>query len=235
MTQPARPRGARLLALYPPGWRARYELEVAWVLEREPLTVLGALDLLRGALDARLHPDSPSPLPVVATVGAAGLLAAHAIALAVQPVPLDWPGYLDEALPLAAIGVAMLIPAVVGMWLKLGDADGILGRLAVVLALAGHVAWLAAIIAAALRIEYGALTAIAATVAMAGTAGLGVALAGAGYLVLGGLLTAAALAGVAPPVLGWPLFAVAWSTIGLRLLLDFGRVSPTRGGPARAG
>lgn len=58
---------ARLVGLYPRAWRARYGAELlAWVAERAgerrlgPLTVL---DLLGGALDARLHPDLPPSEP----------------------------------------------------------------------------------------------------------------------------------------------------------------------------
>ena len=49
-------------------------------------------------------------------------------------------------------------------------------------------AWLVALLAAALRVEYGPLTAVAATVAMVGTAMLGVALAGRARTLLGALL-----------------------------------------------
>ena len=127
--------------------------------------------------------------------------------LAAQPVPLDWPGYLDEGLPLIIGAVAALLPVTVGLWLKLGDADGFFGRVGLVLSLVGHGAWLLALAAAVLRIEYGAITAIAATIAMVGTASLGVALVGRARVLLGALVALAALAGVGPPGIGWPLFA----------------------------
>src|SRR5262249_50289491 len=47
----------RLVHLYPSGWRRRYGAELRTVLEAEPPTVRGVLDVLRGALDAHLHPD----------------------------------------------------------------------------------------------------------------------------------------------------------------------------------
>jgi hypothetical protein len=215
-----RPAGAALIALYPAAWQRRYGDELFAHLEAGGLSPRDRLDLLRGALDAHLHPSRPSMLPVISALTAGALATAHAIALAAQPVPLDWPGYLADALPLALLGVALLLPAVVALWLRLGDADGVLGRLGVVIALAGHCAWLVALAAAALQIEYGPLTAAAATVAMLGTALLGVALAGRRAALLGALLVVAALAGVAPPALGWPVFAGAWSAIGFRLLLD---------------
>ena len=216
----SRPPGAVLIALYPRDWRRRYGEELAALLETGGLSAWDRIDMIRGAVDAHLHPSQPSMLPVVAAVGAGGLASAHAIALAAQPTPLDWPGYFIDALPLAILAVALLVPSVIGLWLRLGDADGVLGRLGIVVALAGHGAWLVALVAAALHIEYGPLTALAATVAMVGSAMLGIALAGSGAAVLGVLLVGAALAGVAPSALGWPLFAAAWSAIGFRLLLD---------------
>ena len=48
--------GRGLLRLYPRPWYRRYAAEVGSVLEQQPITFLTLLDLLRGALDARLHP-----------------------------------------------------------------------------------------------------------------------------------------------------------------------------------
>ena len=219
----------RLVGLYPREWRARYGEELEVLLEAGSLGLRDRIDLLRGALDAHLHPARPSPLPVVAALTASALVTAHAIILAAQPVPLDWPGYLEEALPLVILAVVALLPAIVGLWLKLGDADGPLGRLGLVVAVAGHLAWLVALLAAAMRIDYGPLTAIAATVAMAGTAALGVALAGHARIALGVLVAGAALAGVAPPTLGWPLFAVAWTAVAATLVVQFARGDAPRG------
>lgn len=220
----------RYVALYPRAWRVRYGDELDAVLEQGRLGLRDRLDLVRGAIDAHLHPAVPSRLPVAAAVAGSGLSAAHALALAVQPVPTDWPGYLDEALPLITGGVAVLLPVLVGMWLKLGDSDGLFGRLGIVLAVAGHVAWLAALVAAMVRLTYGPVTAAAATVALAGTALLGVALAGRGRPLLGGLLAAAGLAGLAPPSLGWPGFAAAWTGVAVLLLIDLARGPGPTGG-----
>ena len=219
------------MALYPRAWRARYGDELEALLEVAPVGLRDRFDLLRGALDAHLHPARPSPLPVVAALTASALATAHAVALAAQPVPLDWPGYLEEALPLVIGSVAALLPAIVGLWLKLGDADGALGRLGLVVALGGHLAWLLALLAAAWRVEYGPLTAIAATVAAGGTAALGIALAGRSRILLGALLAGAALAGVAPPALGWPLFAAAWTGVAAVLAVQFARGGTSGGGP----
>ena len=225
-----REQAARYVGLFPRAWRERYGDELADLLENEPLGLRARFDLVRGALDARLHPPVPSPLPVAAALVASALAAAHAFALAAQPVPTDWPGYLDDALPLIVLSVAALLPALVGLWLRLGDTDGAIGRIGIVLATTGHLVWLVALLAAAAHVAYGAVTAAAATVAMAGTAALGVALVGRGQAPLGVLLAAAGLAGVAPPGLGWAAFAAAWTGVALVLVIDFaGRSSSTRG------
>lgn len=48
-----------LLRLYPRAWRERYGDELAALLEDQPATLLDRLDLIRGAVDARLHPQVP--------------------------------------------------------------------------------------------------------------------------------------------------------------------------------
>lgn len=219
------------MSLYPRAWRARYGLEVEATLEAAPPSLRDRVDLVRGALDAHLHPAVPSPVPVAAAVTASALAVAHAIAVGVQPVPTEWPAYLDDALPLIIGAVVALVPVLVGLWLKLGDADGRLGRVGVTVAVIGHVAWLLALLAAATRVTYGPVTAAAAAVAMVGTALLGVALVGHRRPLLGALVAAAALAGLAPPALGWPAFAAAWTGVAIVLLVEFaGRGAPT-GGP----
>jgi len=101
-----RRQAARYVGLFPRAWRERYGDELADLLENEPLGLRARFDLVRGALDARLHPPVPSPLPVAAALVASASAAAHAFVLATQPVPTDWPGYLDDALPLILLSVA---------------------------------------------------------------------------------------------------------------------------------
>jgi hypothetical protein len=211
--------GSRYIGLYPRAWRERYGDELLEVLEQERLGARARLDLVRGALDARLHPVTPSRVPVLAAVTASALAVAHAIALAAQPVATEWPGYQEEALPLIIGSVVASIPALIGLWLKLGDSDGALGRVGVILAVMGHAAWLLALIAAATRLAYGPITAVMATVAMIGTAMLGVALAGRRRALLGVLVAAIALAGVAP-AWGWPAFAAAWTAVAIVVVLE---------------
>jgi hypothetical protein len=60
-----------LLSLYPRAWRERYEEEFIALLEARPPDVHDRIDIVRGALDARLHPradvggslEPPIPVP----------------------------------------------------------------------------------------------------------------------------------------------------------------------------
>jgi hypothetical protein len=56
----------RLVRLYPGSWRARYGDELAHVLAAQPLTPRIVIDIIGGAIDARLH------RPVTAPTGADG-------------------------------------------------------------------------------------------------------------------------------------------------------------------
>src|SRR5438552_17270888 len=48
---------ARLVRFYPASWRERYGEEIADLLATEPPSVPRAVDLLRGLIDAHLHPE----------------------------------------------------------------------------------------------------------------------------------------------------------------------------------
>lgn len=50
-------RASVLLRCNPAGWRWRYGDEMADLLGRQPFTLPLALDLVRGAVDAHLHPE----------------------------------------------------------------------------------------------------------------------------------------------------------------------------------
>jgi hypothetical protein len=47
----------RLVRLYPAAWRERYEVELTALLDERPPDVLDRLDIIRGAIDAHLHPQ----------------------------------------------------------------------------------------------------------------------------------------------------------------------------------
>jgi hypothetical protein len=57
---------SRLVRLYPKAWRARYESELRETLATRRLTLRDRTDLVRGALDAWLHPELVGRSPVLA-------------------------------------------------------------------------------------------------------------------------------------------------------------------------
>ena len=64
----------RLISLYPRAWRDRYGLEFQTLMSERPPTPRDRLDIVRGALDARLHPQlreaSPDGTPRQVRIGA---------------------------------------------------------------------------------------------------------------------------------------------------------------------
>ena len=228
MTQGRAP-GAGLLRLYPRSWRDRYEAEVLAVLEAAPLRRRGRLDLARGAIDAWLH--ARSRVPVAAAFLAGGIWTIAGTWIVAQPAPPDWPGYLVETLLPAIAAVAAGAVALVGAWAVGSDAAGRAGVVAIGLALAGHGAWLAVLIAAFVGLDYGALTAVGQALGAVGCALVGLALVRTGQERIGGVLV------LAPTVLlfGWPIawlaFGLAWTMIGMFLLAepgtDHSRLSPS--------
>ena len=65
----------RILCCYPRAWRERYEREMEQVLDSHAVTFWTLLDLLVGALDARLHPEIGTALVAVDSAGVLALLA----------------------------------------------------------------------------------------------------------------------------------------------------------------
>jgi hypothetical protein len=224
-SEPVPARGVGLLRLYPRAWRSRYESEVRALLESRTIGTSGRIDLVRGALDAHLHPERLSPIPPLASVSGGALWTSAAVILALQPVQPDWPGYLIDLLPLMLLGTACLVVAVIGVWLRLGDRVGRFDRLAIVVAIGGHLAWAVALIAAMIQLDYGPATAVTSTLAAAGEILVAFALVRAGQSALGGLLATAGVALVVPAGWSWLVFGLAWSAIGLVQWQAWGRSS----------
>lgn len=67
-----------LVRLYPTAWRRRYEPELVDMLEQRPMTPVQAIDLIRGAVDAHLHPMVAGSAPQPWTHRLPGLLATSA-------------------------------------------------------------------------------------------------------------------------------------------------------------
>ena len=109
----------RLIDLYPRAWRDRYADEFGALLAARPPDLGDRLDIVRGALDARIHPqvgDSPKPDPVpaslrisagVASIGGILWILAGAVFVA-TPIDGDL-GYKETTLPiLLTVGAALL-------------------------------------------------------------------------------------------------------------------------------
>jgi hypothetical protein len=214
--------GSALLRLYPRSWRRRYESEVRALLESRPPGTRDAVDLLRGALDAHLHPAEPSWIPPLAALSGGALWTAAALVLVAQPVPADWPGYIVEVVPLALTGVILLSVAVVGAWLRIGDGGGGgFDGLAIDVALVGYLAWVVALAGILLHIDYVASIAVGMMASVVGTLLVACALARvrewplAGALAAGSMGLLLASAGLWPVTAGWLAFGLGWTAAGL--------------------
>lgn len=99
-----------LLLLYPAEWRRRYGAEMETFLRASRPGPHDVLDLLGGALDARLHPQlgprRPGLLSIALMVVAASGAAAWALTLASRLQPVRLPGPAGTALAGAAIGLS---------------------------------------------------------------------------------------------------------------------------------
>ena len=94
-----------VLRLYPRWWRRRYGDEMRALLDVAPARRGDRRDLVRGALDAWLHPPEPSYLPALAALLGGGIWTMAAARVVSQPVHPDWPGYLMEVVPFAIVGL----------------------------------------------------------------------------------------------------------------------------------
>ncbi len=206
------------MRLYPSAWRARYGAEMLDLLEERPPTWRDSIDLIRGALDAHLHPPTRSRLPAFAAILAGAAWTVVALAVLAEPVPPDWPGFLAWTLVPGFVGAIAGLVACIGLALRLGDAPGISGRIAVVAVIVTHGAWVAWLLMAILGSGYGVATAATGTAAGIATILLGLVLVrrdqhpyGEGLVVVGGAL-------LLP--LAWVVVAIAWTGIGLRIAAE---------------
>ena len=213
-------RFARLIGLYPAWWRRRYGPEMEAVLEAGPLRARGAFDLVRGALDAWLHPATPSRLPAAAALVGGGLWTVVAAAVVVQPVPADWPGYLVEVVPLAFVAASLLLVATLGCALRAGDGAGPTMAVAAGATVVGYVAWMVALATTVAGMADAPILAVAQTLAMLGTIGIGVALVRAGDDRVGTLVVASAVAMLVPWTTAWLAFGAAWTAVGIILQME---------------
>jgi hypothetical protein len=178
------------------------------------------MDLVRGALDAWLHPWTPSAVPIVAAFAGGGLWTMVAIAVLAQPVPLDWPGYLFEIVPLALIGAGCLLATVVASLLRAGALSGrLFGALVTATGIA-YLAWIAALAGTVLGLVGGPQLAVAQTAAMLATIAVGLTLVRGQDEPIGMLLVVAGVAMLVPWTVTWLVVGVTWTAIGVALFVD---------------
>jgi len=219
---------APLVRLYPRSWRRRYGAEMVAVLDAGPLRARDWLDLLRGVLDAWLHPAAPSRVPAVAALVGGGIWTVAAAGVVLQPVPPDWPGYLAEVVPLALVASGCLLVATLGCALRVGDVGGRSIGVAAGLVVAGYLVWIAALAGATVGVTDSPTLAAAQTLAMIGTAIVGTILVRTGDSAIGLLLVAAPVVMLIPWTVTWLAFGAAWTAIGIVLGLEHQARLPTR-------
>ena len=86
-----------LIRLYPASWRERYGEEFVALLQARPPTRRDRLDIVRGAIDARIHPQRLQELPPRVASGVDRLLAIAAVA--VGALLTVWAGIIVVAEP----------------------------------------------------------------------------------------------------------------------------------------
>jgi hypothetical protein len=209
------------LRLYPRAWRQRYEDEMLAVLEAAAIGWKGRMDLVGGAIDARIH--SASRVPGVAALIAGGLWTTAGAGVLAQPAPPEWPGHLLETLPMGVVAIVAGAVALVGCWGRSGDRAGRHGAVVATVVIVSQLVWAATLVAGFTGAGDRATLAIGQAIGAMGCLVMGFLLLRAGGAPIGLILVAA------PPVLlfGWPIawlaFGLAWTVIGFMLLLGLDR------------
>lgn len=213
-----RPRS--LVGLYPPAWQDRYGDEMAALIEAAPLRRRDRVDLVRGALDAWLHPPAPSRVPALAALVGGGLWTVAAAAVVFQPAPPQWPGYIVEILGVALLAAAFLLVATLGCALRASDRTGRTMAIAIALTILGYLAWIGALAATASGVVDGPGLAAAQTVAMLATTLVGVVLVRAGDHALGLLVALGPMTMLIPWTISWLVLGASWTAVGCVLAAE---------------
>jgi hypothetical protein len=219
-----------LVRLYPRPWRDRYGDEMQATIEAGPVRARDRLDLIRGALDAWLHPPARSRIPARAALIGGGLWTVAAARVVSQPVPPDWPGYLEEVIIFGLAAAGLLLVATLGCAFRLGDTGGRAMRFAVVVTSVGYIAWMTMLAATALGHADGPTLAVVQTLAMVGTTLVGAVLARAGDELVGELIMIGAIVMLIPWTVMWLAFGAAWTAVGIVLEMERSRSRGARSG-----
>jgi hypothetical protein len=101
---------ASLVRLYPHAWRVRYGDEMRELLSSQPFSLRTLVDLIAGAVDARLSPQLAPVEPASATNGAHDMVKAFSCSSAGVPVRDQWRSVawmLGGSLGLTLVGIAL--------------------------------------------------------------------------------------------------------------------------------
>jgi hypothetical protein len=186
------------------------------LLEARPPDLRARIDLVRGAIDAHLRGAGPEPEGgVAAALIAGGAWTIAGVASVGSPAPPDWPGYLASSLPIALLGAAAILVASLRVARLAWASSGLSLELAVIATVVGHLAWVGALVVATLDGPYGAVTAIAQSMAAIGTVGLGLVLMRAGAHPVGEAVVVAGCVLFVPTPAAWLVAGASWTGIGL--------------------
>ena len=142
-------------------------------------------------------------------------------------MPPDWPGYLEEVVPIALVAVGCLLVAILGIAIRFADAAGRAPTAAVGIVILGYAGWLLALGLTALGTIGGATLGAAQAIAMVGTAAVGAVLWRHGEDRVGALVVIAAATMFVPWTGIWLIFGACWTAIGLVLVFDRVAVRPS--------
>lgn len=229
---------SRLIRLYPTAWRDRYEVEFLELLQERPVTLRDTVDVLWGAIDARVHPQqvgAGSPGSTLWTNRIPGLLAMTAGLMwsgtyLYLSVGRNWDASWGSLIPLSLILMFVSLPGdyMAAYRRQIGFALALIGLCvvaanvlpwpltAIAIAFGSFLAYVGMLTLAAVRAEIGAgarWVLIAGVVAIPGAIGIPVSL---------GLV--GSVAGPWPAVALLLPWGFAWVVVGLRMAI---RGSPT--------
>jgi hypothetical protein len=207
--------GAGWLRLYPRDWRDRYEPEMRAILEARPLDRRMRADLIRGALDARLHPRTPPPVPWIASIVGGAAWIVCGLASALQPTAPDWPGFLLETIPVGVVGAIATAVVVTAVDRRSGLEPPRGTDVALVMTLAAYGAWIAALLVAAIGGPYGAITGACQALAAIATVAVGLVRWSARDHPIGEIVLIAGAAMLLPTPLAWAISGGAWIALAL--------------------
>jgi hypothetical protein len=188
---------------------------MAAVLEARPLGWRAWLDLLRGAIDAHVHPADQPRVPVLAALAAGVAWIVAGVAPLTVSLPPDWPGYLLETLPVGLIGAISSVLVVVAVGRRSGFAGPRGTGAAVVVAFVGHIVWIVALVIAVLGGPYGAITGAAQSIGAVGLVLVGLVRARAADHPVAEIVMVAGAAMLIPSPAAWPVAGAAWMALAI--------------------